>query len=344
MSLSSSFLDSTQKNKTPSQIAAGNNSGSSQSQQFLQSVNKGSFKPVVSAAANQTTTKPVVSTSTTKPSNDQNFFQKAVDSIKQIAETAISSLSGGKIVAPIPQADIVKNNPANENMNQPVIPTNNIAGLNTGGLTFANIANVIDTAFKTYDTAALQSRKFLSEPQNKDILKPLQFVRENIVKPVVLNPITAPWTKGISETFLGSSKVAMNTLNTEVPKTNNPIMQGYNTVGEIAGQTMAFLAGGEIAKGLQLGSAALPILFATLGQTSSPSDITVQQRMEKLPVDAVAGWLLSKVPAAKKLLSPEALKNAGMAVGILSSNSLVDSLIQGLPPKEAAITAAKMAV
>lgn len=134
MSLSSDFYNEQQKKKTPSQVATGVNNGTSASSQFLDSVNKGAFKLVVSAAA--TTTKPTV-TPTQKP----NIFQSAVDSIKKIADTAIAGLTGQNKQQPV-VAPIEKTTPTTQPISSEIknLP---LAGMGTQSI-FSSQKNVFD--------------------------------------------------------------------------------------------------------------------------------------------------------------------------------------------------------
>src|ERR1035437_2501154 len=154
-------------NKTPSQIAAGANNGSTANSQFSASVNKGgtgtysdfekrrqqvlTAKPTVTTPT--PTAKPTVTVTTPVAKPSTNPIQGVIDSIKKIADTAIAGLTGkSQVVAPIPQADIVKNNPANTNVNQPV--DNSLVSINTNlmtqglGLINVNVKNVFDSVIQ----------------------------------------------------------------------------------------------------------------------------------------------------------------------------------------------------
>lgn len=184
---------------------------------------------------------------------------------------------------------------------------------------------------------------------NSGVKSTLQFVQDHILAPVFeKNPYISPFLRGaqqgVDQEYLGSVDKLQKIMAQPVAGENTAFGKGERTVGNILGHVMAFIAGGEVLRGIGLGKAALPILFATLGQTGDSSTTTAIQRIEQLPVDTVAGWLFSQVPGAKKLISPEALKQALGASAIVGGQGFTDALIKGLPPKQAAQIAAKAAV
>jgi len=350
MSLSSDFYEEQRKKKKPSQVAADSPSGSeTASQSFLNTAKSGGYK---------TTTTP----STAKPQPVEVAKPKTpslIDRVKGAVDSVAKAFQPQKIIAPIPEKDIIKTVPKEKTFLEKTFETNQQFGGPANPIAIAiNTINIIDAAYKGLDQFIVGSqdaiyKSALIEGTDKEttrdqiilsIAKPLAVAQKKIIEPVLFNKATAPIMKGFAETYLGGSKQVMATLETKIQPTNNPLMQGYNTVGELTGAVIAFLAGGQVIKGLQLGKATLPVLFGTIGQTSAAPDTTVMQRLEKLPVDVVAGWLLSKVPAAKKLLSPQALKQAGIAAGILGGQSLINSLIVGLPKEKAVEAAVKMAI
>jgi hypothetical protein len=310
--------------------------------------------------------------------NKTNWFQNAVDSISNIAKTAITALTGNQntnhtpALTPAPKPDFAIGQPQENkpNVNIPLdtssTPTSNASAtptvtpqslktqelaVQTTNAIDSFLRSPIDSAIKSTQNTIYQSA--LDQGQGKanygeQIVTHVAQLAANdqkrLIEPILLNRATAPITKGLVETYLGSSQKVIDTLNTAVPETNNPVATGYNTVGEIVGQTIAFLAGGEVLKGLQFGKATLPALFAITGQTSASANTTMQQRLEKLPVDAFAGWLLSKIPASRKIVSADTLKTLGLSTAVLSGNTFVDSLIQGMRPKDAALASAKMAI
>lgn len=123
------------KKKTPSQVAAEQNKTS------------GGIKPIYGADSTyqyvppkpQVQPKPIQ-----QPQNDN--ISKAVDAIRNTAETAIKTLTGTtEPISPIPQKDLVKTKPYN--------PINDVQIPLGGGLTFGQVGNVIDTIRKTVNPA-----------------------------------------------------------------------------------------------------------------------------------------------------------------------------------------------
>lgn len=212
--------------------------------------------------------------------------------------------------------------------------------------------NLIDSVYNTLqsvptfpDDAIRKIQDELGKPQNKTVLNALSFAQEKIIAPVINStPLTRGFAKGVGDIYLGSSKEFQNTFNSKLDQPQDVGGKIAYTVGELTGNVAAFFAGGEILAGLKLGKLTLPTLFAVTGQTSASPDTTIGQRIEKVPVDAFAGWLFSKVPAAKKFLSADTLKQAGIGAGILSGQAFTDAMIQGLSKEEAAKVAVQMAV
>lgn len=342
MSLSTDFYNSVteeqKKKKKPSQIASDQNSGLTASQNFLQSVKSGAYKePVVSKSA---VSKP---TATPVPKKT-NFLQSAIDTIKKTAESALKSLTGQQepVKSPIPEKDIVK--PSEQDLTTRFIQANNPSKFQGGLFNPFAMVNLIDTFYKNIDIGIEYAQRELAKPERQDITKPLAEVQSKIIEPIFRNKAVDPIYRGFSMSFLGGSEQVSKAL--EKPF-NTPVTFGekaYNTVGEIAGAIASFFVGGEILKGMQLGKAMLPTLFVTIGQTSAAPNTTVEQRLAKMPVDAVAGWLFSKVPATRKLISRDTLKTTGLVAGILTPASFLNALIEGQSPQEAAETAVKMGI
>lgn len=185
--------------------------------------------------------------------------------------------------------------------------------------------------------------------------KPLGFAQKHIVEPIVSTTSKTPVlrdaqnvTKGIftsvNSTYLGSSQKVMNTLKTKVKVPTDTVGKVEYSIGEVAGAIGSFVAGGAVLDALKFGRLTMPVLFATLGQTSLPASTTAKQRIEQMPVDLLAGFLFSVIPVPKGLLSKEAMKSAGLAGVALSAQGFVDNIIQGMNPKDAAKAAATMAV
>lgn len=198
--------------------------------------------------------------------------------------------------------------------------------------------NVFDQLSKLTSKGIAKGQEYLAKPENAQVTKALSDVQNT------LDLTVGPYSKGFAEQFLGWNKPVMDAFDKVVPKTNNKLLSAYNTVGESAGAAVAFLAGGELVKGLQLGKASLPVLFAALGQTSSPSTTTAIQRLEKLPIDVVAGYLMNFVPATKKFLSVDTLKGAGYVASTFKIQSFLNALTSGMKPEDAAKVSDKMAL
>lgn len=211
-------------------------------------------------------------------------------------------------------------------------------------LTFEQI-NSITKPISGVDKTITTIQNYFSDPKAPPVVKAVHDFTQNYIEPFYeSNPVLRGVQKGIVSTFLGSSRKAADYFNKPIDKPVDNFSKGAYTTGQIIGTTVSYLGTGEVLQGLNLGRAALPILFATLGQTSSGPDLTVKQRLEKVPVDLFAGWLFSKVPGSEKLVSPEALKQLGLSSSIVGGQSFLDSLIEGLSPKEAAKVSAKMMV
>src|SRR3990167_1426967 len=114
------------------------------------------------------------------------------------------------------------------------------------------------------------------------------------------NPLHRGIAQGVATTFLGSSNDVKAVFEKRLNHSVTIKDQVYETVGSIIGQVMSYYAGGATIKALGFGKATLPILFATLGQTSAPPKTTIKQRIAKLPVDVATGWLFTKLPVFKR--------------------------------------------
>lgn len=187
------------------------------------------------------------------------------------------------------------------------------------------------------DNTLKATNDFLTyHPQVLDVLAKAQDAVENT--PIVglnKNPAFQGYAKGASMQYLGSSNQVRETFDKRLNKPTSFGGRAFYTVGEAIGAVHAFIAGGEVLKGIGLGKAVLPVLFATLGQTSAPLSTTMTQRIAKAPVDVVAGYLLSFIPASSGF-SAEALKSFGKTAGVFGGQTFIDSLIEGQKPEEAA--------
>jgi hypothetical protein len=202
------------------------------------------------------------------------------------------------------------------------------------------------------DTALAKTREVLAP--HRGVLKVLtgaQNIIENFeykdpitgkIIPVGLkkNPLHRGIVQGVGKLLMGSSKDVDEALNRQLPHTITNEDKVLTTVGEVVGQVATYIAGGAILKGLGFAKATLPVLFAALGQTSAPPETEIQQRIEKLPLDAIAGFLFSKIPAFKNGgLSASNLKALGLGTagvaGIGGGQGFLDSLIMGKTTEEA---------
>lgn len=192
---------------------------------------------------------------------------------------------------------------------------------------------------KPVDTTVEVSRAFLME--HPEILPPLVKAQEWIEKGLELNPTFRGFTKGITATYLNSSESVNELYDKQLVEPVEGVDKTLYKMGEIPGQVLSFLAGGQLLKGLGFAKATLPVLFATIGQTSAPPSTTTTQRLAKMPLDAVAGFLFSALPPTtvsgfRDILKPTVLKNIGGVTGIASGQAFVDALIEGQTPEEAA--------
>ena len=204
-----------------------------------------------------------------------------------------------------------------------------------GPINLQNVSNVFDVLFKLPDKAidvtqkGLQkfgevhpvfTEKYLTSAGNS-LDKNLKPVLDNLSENA---PELRGAFKGMNEVYLGSSKKVMDTFNTEFDHPTTLLKQARYTGGELAGNVLAYIAGGFLLKGLKLGRAAIPLLYTAIDQTSSPSDTTVKQRLLKAPISAIAGWLLpvTESPTLKALLS-----QAGETGAIMTSQSFINSMI-----------------
>jgi len=297
------------------------------------------YDPTFEARRNQTLGREQVSSPTPTSSGFSSFEANRQQILSRPAQVITPTPT------PQPQPNILKQaavqtitHPPGEFITKP------LAGFITKTVA-PKVGNFIDQVFKIPDKAIDWAGEQLAKPENIKITKPLAFVQEKIIEPVFESDETIRGIqRGVAQTYLGDSKRVSEVFTKKVDQPVTFVGKAKYTVGEIVGTVAAYWAGGEIIKGLGFGKATLPVLFTTLGQTSTSTDATVTQRIEKAPVDAVTGWLFSKLPVSKKIVSVQNLKGLGGSASILAGQTFVDSLIEGLPPEEAAKSAAKMAV
>ena len=200
------------------------------------------------------------------------------------------------------------------------------------------------------DNSINATRDFLTyHPELQQHLATAQkFVEETPYVGLKESPLSLGVTKSIAQTFLGSSRHIQDTFNTRLPRETKVENKTLETVGGVIGTVMSFVAGGSLLKAVGTAKATLPILFASLGQTSAGPDTTFEQRLKKLPVDTVAGWLFSYLPLPQGLKGSELVKTlskgAGGAGTISASQTFINSLTEGMSKEEAAKLAANQAV
>ncbi len=192
-------------------------------------------------------------------------------------------------------------------------------------------------------------QNYLSKPENSFITKPLAVVQEttnNIFNSV---PLLAGFQKGAAGMYMNNAKSFEDYAKTSLKVPEDFWGKAQYTVGEVVGGLVGFIGGGEVVqgikavKGVQAARTAMPLLYVALGQTSASSDTTVLQRLAKMPLNLVEGFLFGMMPTSTKLLSKDTLKGAGAMYAVSAPVNFINNLIQGLEPKEAAKVAAKAA-
>lgn len=146
--------------------------------------------------------------------------------------------------------------------------------------------------------------------------------------------------QGVTQMYFGDTQKVMATFNTPLDKPTTVEGQVAHTVGDVVGQVLSFVAGGEVLKAAGLGKMVMPVLFAALGETSAPSTTTALQRIEEAPVDALTGWLFGGLTAANS--TGGALAKAGAAGTILGAQTFINDVIQGMSGTDAAKQAGTM--
>jgi len=199
------------------------------------------------------------------------------------------------------------------------------------------LSNPIDTYIKTAQNEILAQPDFGKTFVGK-VMVEAQRVVENVFQ---ANPTIRGFAKGASTMYLNSSEEISKLYDKQLAEPTDALDKTLYKMGEIPAAAFAFLLGGEALKAVNFSKATLPILFATLGQTSAPYNTTVKQRIEKMPVDLIAGYLFGMLPipqveGLKDILSPQALKSMGGAAGIVGLQTFIDGLIFGMSPEEAA--------
>lgn len=136
-------------------------------------------------------------------------------------------------------------------------------------------------------------------------------------------------------TYLGSSKTIQNTLDTSLQKPVTMDQKVFNTVGQVLGGVASFIAGGEILKGAQLGKAAMPILFGTLGMTSAPPDTSFSKRLTIGAINALGGKYFAEA-GDTSAFSAQAIKAFAKVQGINTVMTGLSDLLENKKPKDIA--------
>lgn len=354
------------KKKTPSQIAG----------EQVKKTYQDSFTPYESKIVRKTPLTPQTTPTPTTPAGQSgNWFQAAVnalkgagDAIKGIADKVMSQLQpGSNIVSPIPttptQPVTAPVTPGTSNApRQPVSGTISKMTLDLDTQQTADISaqlqpNIIQSMAKDLTPAQIEDilhpkslldreAEWIAKPENKWAYDTVDTVLNTVDQVYKASPELLGFQKGDVKTLIGFTNVAQE-FDKRYPAPKEGGFLGLNkaryTVGEIVGSAVAFIAGGQVLKGAELGRWALPTLFGIIGQTSAPPSTTVIQRIAKAPVDMLTGYLFGKVPVSSKLISPETVKGAAGAAAIVGPTSFISYLIQGMKPEEAAKTAIKAA-
>lgn len=199
------------------------------------------------------------------------------------------------------------------------------------------------------------TQKFIEEglPEDKFSSK----IAQGIFPPLALFGITKddPLHRGIlaiisgvNKTVLGSSATVRNTFDQRLYKAPKNIAdQGIDTVGQAIGGMLPYAVGGGIVKaaGIPL-RVGLPLVFASVGQLSEDETATVQQRLLKIPVDAITGYITTFIPGTRIAGQPLAqfagktFVRANLSGGVFAGSAFLSSLIKGMNPEEASRVAA----
>lgn len=140
---------------------------------------------------------------------------------------------------------------------------------------------------------------------------------------------------GVLRLTLNSSDKVNKFLNTQL---SQPVTDGQKTaenIGEVVSTLATYALASEGVGLLGFAKAALPITFATLGQTSLPSTTSLDARARNALFDSTAGIFLDAITPAKKLLSLESVSSLAKSLGVLSAQVYGDSRSLGATHEEA---------
>lgn len=185
--------------------------------------------------------------------------------------------------------------------------------------------NLIDSFYKNpIDTVIFNpAQNFLdSHPEAKQTF--MNVGNALFDNPVTKQPLVQDTLQSIARNLFNSSDYARTTLDTALAKDVTTGDKVSRTIGDVVGTLTTYLAGGEVLGSMKFGKATLPVLFATLGQTSTPSTATSGQRLTKGMIDAMSGILLNYIKVPSKLLDVKQLSALAKSLGILSTQTFGD--------------------
>jgi len=166
---------------------------------------------------------------------------------------------------------------------------------------------------------------------------------------------------GTNKTTFGSSMLVRTTFDQRLAQPINPkhiipfqafpmqksvnvnYDQAIDTVGQAIGGMIPYAVGTGItnAVGIPL-KIGLPLVFSAIGQLSEDEAATVKQRLLKIPVDAITGYITSFIPGSQKgeqslvQFAGKAFARANLSGGVFAGSAFLTSLIKGSNKEEAA--------
>jgi len=183
--------------------------------------------------------------------------------------------------------------------------------------------NLIDTGI------SMIQKKIEEKPENyKWLVTAQKFAEDTPFIGLNKSPVSKGITQGVAKTLLGSSRQVQETFDKRLVQPVTWEGKTLQTVGEVVGGILPYLVGGSALKALGAGKAMLPVLFATLGQTSAGPDTTLTQRLEILPIDVLTGYVFSKIPFVKGL-GRQAWKSIGLTSSTVGISSFDKALVEG---------------
>lgn len=284
-----------------------------------------------------------------------NFFHQALESINQAVTSAFSKLAPQEVVLPMqnnkkplqgttqPLTETGK--PDNQQSTASIQPVSTNYGikpnsifdtLSTAALSVIPFGGLLDTKRQQREITGIQD--YLSKNYNGVVTQTLAHVQQKIEEDFKNRPETYEFTKKITQLAVGGTQAYADYFNNPVSAPKDLLGKARATAGEVAAGVMTMYAGGKALESLGFARATLPVLFASLGQLTASEKTTITQRLEKLPKDLLTGWLFGKVPQSDKLLSVDTLKGAIPAGFLNYTSEVIDKLIMGMNPTDAAKT------